>query len=274
MSTHTTTRSPMRVSVTLAPTADTTPANSWPGMMGGVTVGMRPSAMWISVMQRPHAFTSMVTSPGGGGANSSIANDQGLVIGLEDGSLHGSLSFQAREAEPTAQGALEKQEEQEDGDRGEHGDGHCSVGRIAVILAEPHESKRIGSVAGCGTRRRAATGTDPSCRGRRGGRAQPGRAGTGGRHDPSRGSAARSAPSIRAASRYSVGILRMNCRMRNTPKASMRSGPAIPWRLLTQPSLWMTRKVGTSVTSSGSMSVLRIKSRRSSAPGKRYLASP
>jgi len=38
--------------------------------------------------------------------------------------------------------------------------------------------------------------------------------------------------------------------------------------------LWITRKVGTSVTSSGSISVDRMTRSRSRSPGKRYFASP
>ena len=82
------------------------------------------------------------------------------------------------------------------------------------------------------------------------------------------------APSIRADSTYSDGIFRMNWRMRNTPKASTMSGPARPWYVFSQPNLWTIRKVGTSVTSSGSMSVLRITSSTHRSPGKRNLARP
>ena len=48
----------------------------------------------------------------------------------------------------------------------------------------------------------------------------------------------------------------------------------MPWYVFSQPSEWMMRKVGTSVTSSGSMSVLRIASSATRSPGNRNLASP
>ena len=54
------TLSPILTAVTADPTADTTPAPSWPGMKGGVGfTGQSPFTACRSVWQTPDAFTLM-----------------------------------------------------------------------------------------------------------------------------------------------------------------------------------------------------------------------
>src|SRR5437762_6389503 len=56
------------------------------------------------------------------------------------------------------------------------------------------------------------------------------------------------APSMRAASMYSLGSDRKNCRIKNVPNVVASPGTISPAYVLTQPSSLMIRNVGTSVT--------------------------
>src|SRR5215510_8555336 len=79
------------------------------------------------------------------------------------------------------------------------------------------------------------------------------------------------APSMRAASSSSAGMVRKNCRSRNTPKAKVvaASGTIRPGNVLSQPSLWTSTYWGTRTTAFGIMRLPTSSAKTRSRPAKR-----